>query len=45
MDEFFPVINGKKRGSVTYIRDRENELSNILYYISEVTRACGKGTS
>ena len=33
---------GKKRGSVTYCTDRENEVSQYIYYISEVNRARGK---
>ena len=38
---------GKKRGSVTYSMDRENEVSKILLYncISEVNRHAGKETS
>ena len=34
---------GKKRGSVTYSTDRENEVSKI-FYICEVNQARGKET-
>ena len=34
----------KKRGSVAYSTDRENEVNKIFIILSEVNRARGKGT-
>ena len=54
--EFFPVdlwpkrearrpwINGKKRGSVTYSTDRENEVSKIFIISLRLIRRAGKET-
>ena len=39
------AINGKKRGSVTYSTDRENEVSKKFIIFLRLIRCAGKETS
>ena len=39
------IINGKKRGSVTYSTDRENSVSKIFIISLRLIRRAGKQTS
>ena len=39
-----PEINGKKRGSITYSTDQENNVSKIIKISMKLIRSTGKGT-